>query len=108
MNKRFAIAYYSLLISCQNANSALSFVEEHVYSERVLARVETYTELLADYPYLGATYALDYPAARPPLPCRHIDIPDTPFTLFYSVNEAEQEVEVFYVDFSAGDPRAQS
>ena len=76
-----------------------------MYSERVLARIETYSELLADYPYLGAIYDPDYPAARPPLPCRHIRIPDTPFTLFYSVDEAAEEVDVFYVDFSAGDPR---
>ena len=87
------------------ANSALTFIEDHVYSERVLARIETYAELLADYPYLGAIYDPDYPAARPPLPCRHIRIPDTPFTLFYSVDEAAEEVDVFYVDFSAGDPR---
>lgn len=88
------------------ANSVLTFIEEHVYSERVLARIETYTELLADYPYLGAVYDPDYPAARPPIPCRHLTIPDTPFTLFYAVNEAAQEVDVFYIDFSAGDPRA--
>ena len=80
------------------ANGALSFIEDHVYSERVLARIETYSELLADYPYLGAIYDPDYPAARPPLPC-------PPFTLFYSVDEAAEEVDVFYVDFSAGDPR---
>ena len=87
------------------ANSALDFIEKHVYSERVLARIETYAELLADYPRIGAVYAPNYPAAKPPLPCRHIDIPDTPFTLFYSVDDAAQEVDVFYVDFSAGDPR---
>ena len=87
------------------ANGVLAFIEQHIYSERVLARIETYAELLTDYPYLGAVYAPDYPASKPPLPCRHIDIPDTPFTLFYAVNEAAQEVDVFYIDFSAGDPR---
>ena len=87
------------------AESALAFIEEHVYSSRVLARIETYTELLADYPRLGAVYDPDYPAARPPIPCRHIDIPDTPFTLFYAVNEGAGLVEIFYIDFSASNPR---
>ena len=87
------------------ANSVLSFIEDHVYSEHVLARIETYSELLADYPYLGAIYDPDYPATRPPLPCRHIRIPDTPFALFYSVDEVAEEVDVFHVDFSAGNPR---
>ncbi len=87
------------------ANSVLDFIEEHVYSERVLKRIETYVELLEDYPYLGAVYAPDYPAARPPVPCRHIDIPDTPFTLYYAVDVEREEVEIFYIDFSAADPR---
>ena len=85
------------------ANSVLDFIEEHVYSERVLKRIETYVELLEDYPYLGAVYAPDSPAARPPAPCRHI--PDTPFTLYYAVDVEREEVEIFYIDFSAADPR---
>ncbi|MDM8300221.1 type II toxin-antitoxin system RelE/ParE family toxin [Collinsella tanakaei] len=87
------------------ANSALDFIEEHVYSERILERIETYAELLADYPRIGTVYEPSYPAAKLPLPCRYINIPDTPFTLFYSVDDAVQEIDVLYVNFSAGNPR---
>lgn len=59
-----------------------------MYSERVMTRIETYSELLAHYPHLGAVYDPDCPATRPPLSCRYIHIPDTPFTPFYSVDEA--------------------
>lgn len=86
------------------ADSALGFIDAHVYSERILARIETYIDLLGDYSYLGAVYDPDYPSPKPPIGCRQLSIPDTPFTLFYCVDEARSTVNVLYIDFSTGDP----
>lgn len=86
------------------AKSVLAFIDEHVVSERVFARIEAYEDLLASYPYLGSVYDPEYEAARPPIPCRHISIPDTPFTLYYVVDDERQTVTVFYIDFAAANP----
>ena len=87
------------------ADSVLEFIDEHVTSERVFARIETYADLLAHYPYLGASYDPAYEAARPPVPCRYVPVPDTPFTLYYAVDDDAQVVNVFYLDYSAADPQ---
>lgn len=87
------------------ANSVLDFIDEHVTSERVFERIEAYRELLESYPYLGAAYDPEYAAAQPPIPCRRLPIPDTPFTMYYGVDDEVQAVNVFYLDFSAANPR---
>ena len=86
-------------------DSVLDFLDAHVTSERVLARIEAYEDLLASYPHLGSVYDPVYDAARPPIPCRHISVPETPFTLYYVVDDDAREVMVLYCDFSAGNPR---
>ena len=87
------------------ANSALDFIEEHVSSERVLAKIEQYEDLLSQYPALGAVYDPDYPAARPPVTCRQLPIPETPFTLYYALDEEREQVSVFYIEFKGADPK---
>lgn len=86
------------------ANSVLDFIDEHVTSEHVLARIETYRELLSQYPALGAAHDPDYPAARPPIVCRRLPVPDTPFTLYYAIDEEHRNVNVFYIEFKGADP----
>lgn len=87
------------------ANSVLDFIDEHIDSERVLAKIEQYEDLLSHYPALGAVYDLDYPAARPPITCRQLPIPETPFTLHYAIDEDARRVNVFYIEFKGSDPR---
>lgn len=88
------------------ANSVLDFIDEHVGSERVLAKIEQYEDLLSHYPALGAVYDPDYPAARPPITCRQLPIPETPFTLYYAIDEDARQVNVFYIEFKGADPRS--
>lgn len=84
---------------------AEAFVLRNVTSERVLARIESAVEMLREYPEAGPAYSPDYPAARPPFPCRYLPLSDTPFTLFYLVDTERQAVTVFDIEWSAGDPR---
>lgn len=86
------------------ANSVLDFIEEHVSSERVLAKIELYEELLSQYPALGALYDPDYPAACPPIICRRLPIPETPFTLYYAIEEEHEQIDVFYIEFRGANP----
>lgn len=86
------------------ANSVLDFIEEHVSSERVLAKIEQYEELLSQYPALGAPCDPDYPAARPPITCRRLPIPETPFTLYYAIEEEHEQINVFYIEFRGANP----
>lgn len=79
-------------------------VERHVSSERVFSKVEMYRELLSQYPALGAVYGPDYPAAQPPITCRQLPIPETPFTLYYAIDEDKGQVDAFYIGFKGGDP----
>ena len=87
------------------ANSVLDFIEEHISSERVLAKIEQYEVLLSHYPALGAVYDPDYPAARPPITCRQLPIPETPFTLYYAIDDEREQVSVFYIEFRGADPK---
>lgn len=88
------------------ANSVLDFIAEKVNSERVLAKLEQYRELLSQYPALGTVYDPDYPAAQPPITCRKLPIPETPFTLYYAIDEDRRQVDVFYIEFKGADPMA--
>lgn len=83
---------------------AEEFLAENVRGARVLARVEDVLSLLADYPRLGPAYDSDYTAARPPFPCRRLPVSDTPFTLYYTVDDDAHAVTVFDVEWSGGDP----
>lgn len=83
---------------------AEQFISENVLTERVLGRFDDAVEMLAAYPYAGPAYAPTYPAATPPFPCRYYPLSDTPFTLYYLVDEERELVVVFDVEWSAGDP----
>lgn len=84
---------------------AESFLLENVTLERVMRRIEETVELLGAYPLIGKAYDPSYPAARPPFPCRFLQVSDTPFTLYYLFDEEAGVVTVFDVVWSAGDPR---
>lgn len=81
------------------ADSVLAFIEKEVSFERVLERIKTYHELLSHCPRYGAVHDPAYAAARPPFPCRYAPIPDTPFTLYYAVDDDKRHVAVFYIEY---------
>lgn len=84
---------------------AETFLDENILLERTLARMVEAFQLLGAYPFVGSDYSPDYRAARPPFPCRHSHVSDTPFTLHYIVDEGVRMVTVFDVEWSAGDPK---
>ena len=59
-------------------NGVVSFMIDAIWSKRVYEKVDSYRSLLAQFPDLGTPYDPVYVAARPPFPCRHIAVPDTP------------------------------
>ena len=67
--------------------------------------LEWAVEMLSAFPSLGPVYDPEYIAARPPFPCRYLPLPDTPFTLYYTVDEAALRVTIIDIEWSAGDPR---
>lgn len=81
------------------------FIIRNVYSERVYVKIYDSMRLLGDYPELGRAYAPEYPAAAPPFPCRSFAVPDTPFTLFYTVDPEEPKLTVFYIENQAMNPK---
>ena len=83
---------------------AETFIEEHVTSLRVYERIVDCMRLIGDYPQIGRTYDPEYEAARPPFPCRHLPVSDTPFTLYYTYNVETNVATVICIAFSAGDP----
>ena len=84
---------------------AADFIEQNVALESVLRRFEWAVEMLSAFPFLGPAYDPEYIAARPPFPCRYLPLPDTPFTLYYTVDEAALRVTIIDIEWSAGDPR---
>lgn len=83
--------------------SAEEFIQENVWSEQVLSRIERACALLADYPDMGTPYQPEYAAAWPPVPCRYLALPDTPFTLYYTHDQ--ELVTVLSLEWSAGNPK---
>lgn len=84
---------------------AAAFIEENVALESVLKRFGWAVDMLSVFPSLGPVYDPEYIAARPPFPCRYLPLPDTPFTLYYTVDDATARVIIIDVEWSAGDPR---
>lgn len=83
---------------------AIDFIKNNVTSRRVADKIFECRALLETAPDLGRVYDPEYPAARPPFPCRCLPISDTPFTLYYLKNEREKEIVVFSVDYQRGNP----
>lgn len=85
-------------------NGVVSFMIDAIWSKRVYEKVDSYRSLLAQFPDLGTPCDPVYAAARPPFPCRHIAVPDTPFRLFYLKDDDARRVVVFYIEHVASDP----
>lgn len=92
---------YQLLI----AKGVVDFIEERVTGRRVYERIVEAERLVAEYPEMAPQYDPDYPAARPPFPCRRLVVPSTPFVLYYATDDDARTVTVFYMEFAAADPR---
>lgn len=84
---------------------AANFIEQNVALESVLRRFEWAVEMLSTFPFLGSVYDPEYITARPPFPCRYLPLPDTPFTLHYTVDETALCVTIIDIEWPAGDPR---
>lgn len=84
---------------------AMDFLAENVESTRMLDLVQTRLSILSDFPRLGAVYDPTYPAAKPPVACRHYPLSDTPFTAFYVVDDEARTVSILSVEWSSGDPK---
>ncbi|WP_281653744.1 hypothetical protein [Eggerthella sinensis] len=84
--------------------SAIDFILNEVESERVASKLFAMRELLETSPELGRSYDPDYPAARPPFPCRYISVPDTPFTVYYLKDEEKRQIVLFCIEYQRLDP----
>lgn len=87
------------------SNEASTFLDEHIESPRALRRIEKYIRALAAFPEMGQRYIPDYEAARPPMLCRWIAIPSTPFTIYYHFSEAAKRVVVLSIEHQRTDPQ---
>ncbi len=92
--------------SATYTQSAITFILEHVTSERVARKLFEYRSLLEELPDLGSPYCPEYPAARPPFPCRAIPVSDTPFTIYYMKQEEQRRLIIFCIEFQRTDPNA--
>ena len=86
--------------------SAIDFILSNVTSERVASRLFECRALLETAPDLGRCYDPEYPAARPPFPCRYIPVADTPFTLYYLKDEEARSIVIFCIEYQRADPNA--
>lgn len=84
---------------------AATFLDEQIESLRVLRRIEKYVRALATFPEMGQRYVPDYEAARPPMLCRWVAIPSTPFTIYYHFSEAAKKIVVLSIEHQRTDPQ---
>ena len=87
------------------SNEAATFLDEQIESLRVLKRIEKYIRALAAFPEMGQRYVPDYEAARPPMLCRWIAIPSTPFTIYYHFSETARRIVVLSIEHPRSDPQ---
>ena len=78
---------------------------QEVESKRVYESIDRYRDILQLFPEIGQEYEPQYPAAKPPFPCRFIPVHNTPFTLYYIVEEAGRIIVVFYLEHQRSNPR---
>ena len=81
-----------------------TFIDENVYSEKVASKILDIVDLLEKFPEMGKVYDPEYVAARPPFACRSFPISDSPFVLYYLINEKDKEVSIFSMQFQRADP----
>ena len=87
------------------SDEAASFLDEQIESLRVLRRIEKYVRALATFPEMGQRYVPDYEAARPPMLCRWVAIPSTPFTIYYHFSEVAKKIVVLSIEHQRTDPQ---
>ena len=87
------------------SDEAATFLDEQIESLRVLRRIEKYVRALATFPEMGQRYVPDYEAARPPMLCRWVAIPSTPFTIYYHFSEAAKNIVVLSIEHQRTDPQ---
>lgn len=88
------------------ARSVLEFMRCEIKTRKTYERVNSYRRILSSFPEAGAVYDPYYEAAKPPVECRYITVPGTPFTLYYAVNEHDKTVNVFSIEHQRINPRS--
>ncbi len=88
------------------AKNVLSFMKNEIQTRKVYNHIDSYRHILSSFPEAGAVYDPYYEAARPPMECRYITVPGTPFTLYYTVNETDRAVDIFSIGHQRTDPRS--
>ena len=86
------------------ANDVVTFLDEHVESPRVLNRIEKYLRALRTFPEMGQEYSPTYETSWPPIPCRWIAIPSTPFTIYYHFFEEAKRIVILYIENQRSNP----
>ena len=84
--------------------SVCDFIDNYVWSEKVADRILKIADLLEVFPEMGKVYYPDYIAAKPPFSCRTIPVADSPFVLYYLINEETNEIVIFSMQFQRADP----
>lgn len=93
-----------MVSSAYYTTEAIQVIAEQVYSEQVLEKMEHLRALLETAPELGRVYDPAYPAAKPPFECRVLAVPDSPFALYYVVDEEHEEIIIFHAENPRMDP----
>ena len=88
------------------AKSVLEFMRTEIQTRKAYDRVDSYRTILTSFPEVGAVYDPYYEAARPPMECRYVAVPGTPFTLYYAVDERAKTVSVFSIEHQRMNPRS--
>ena len=84
--------------------SVWDFIDSYVWSEKVVNRILKIADLLEVFLEMGKVYYPDYIAAKPPFSCRTIPVADSPFVLYYLINEETNEIVIFSMQFQRADP----
>lgn len=90
--------------SVHYTQEAREFILTNVRSKKVHERIKKFRDMLKELPELGRAYDPEYPASRPPFECRVLAVPDSPFALYYVVDEEHEEIIIFHVENQRMDP----
>lgn len=88
------------------ARSVVEFMRDEIATRKAYERVDSYRRILSSFPEAGAVYDPYYETAKPPVECRYITVPGTPFTLYYAVNDCDRTVDVFSIEHQRINPRS--
>ena len=87
------------------ARSVVEFMRREIQTRKAYEHVDSYRKILSAFPEAGAVYEPYYESVTPPVPCRYITVPGTPFTLYYAVDDDERVVRVFHIEHQRANPR---